>query len=111
MHQQSFGTLGGTHSNGVFNFNNGEISWVGNPTNMPVKTGDQMQQTHEEWVPQDQNWIEAPTFSYSSQNSDTTTTEGTDAQTIFLNGMKQVRDAIAQIISIIQYCFVLCRRW
>ena len=66
---------------------------------MPVKTGDQMQQTYEEWVPQDQNWIEAPAFGYLSQNLDTTTTEGTDAQTIFLDGIKQVRDAIAKIIS------------
>ena len=84
----------GTHSNGVFDFD-GKIFLVNNPTNTPMKTGDQMQQTHGEWVPQDQNWIEALTFGYLSQNSDTTTTEGTDTQTIFLDGIKQVRDAIA----------------
>ena len=74
---------------------------VGNPTNTPVKIGAQIQQTYKGWVPQDQNWIGAPAFGCSSQNLDTTATAGTDAQTIFLNGIKQVRDAIAQMISAI----------
>ena len=56
-------------------------------------------------MPQDQNWIKAPAFGYPSQNLDTTATKGTDAQTIFLDGMKQVRDAIVQMISAIQDCF------
>ena len=64
-----------------------------------MKTGDHMQQTYEGWVPQDQTWTEAPSFGYSSQNLDTTATIGTDAQIIFLDGMKQIQDATAQMIN------------
>ena len=57
-------------------------------------------------MPQDQNWIEAPAFGYSSQNSEinnsTVTIVGIDVQTIFSDKMKLVQDLIAQMISVFQ---------
>ena len=52
-------------------------------------------------MPQDQTWTEALAFSYSSQSSNTTATAtmSTDAQTVFLDGMKLIQDLIAQMNS------------
>ena len=91
----------------MFNFENEEIFWVGNPTNMPVKICAQMQQTYREWVPQDQTQTEAPAFGYSSQNFNTIaiTIEGTDAQTILSEEMKRVQDSIARMNNAFQNFF------
>ena len=103
--QQSFGTLGGNHFSGITRLRSRkDISDVGDSTNNPPvsTTGDDTEQ-YNNLVPLEQTQsLSGATTSFDRQeieviDTTATTTEGSNARTIFADGMKEASTSLALI--------------
>ena len=109
MYKQSFGTLGGTHSSGMTRLRSEkDIYDVGDSTNNPpVNTTSNDTEQHGNLVPpeQTQSVSGEPTGSDGQEieivdttaTATTTAIEGSDTQTIFADGIKEVSNSLSLI--------------